>query len=130
MAVLTRLLIFFLPNFMIGNTVHDTIFNTPNKNSIYHFYGSLRHVGIVTFFPRYLFRYFETVLCLFSWLRAVILFHMTELLLYSFAYTAHLRYFNAFPRPLARVIAYHAFQRLSKAFFLPILAQAVCLSVT
>ena len=67
-------------------------------------------------FPMCLFRYFETGSCLFSRLRAVILFRITRLLLYSSAYTAHLRYFNAFPRPLVRVTAYHAFQRLSKPF--------------
>lgn len=88
----------------------------PDRNPIYHFYGSLRHVGTVTLFPMCLLRYFETGSCLFSRLRAVILFHMTELLLYSLAYTAHLRYFNAFLRPLVRVVAYHAFQRLSKLF--------------
>ena len=66
------------------------------KDSIYHFYGSLRHVETVTPFPMCLLRYFETGSCLFSRLRAVILFHMTELLLYSFVYTAHLQYFNAF----------------------------------
>lgn len=51
-------------------------------------------------FPMCLLRYFETGLCLFSRSRAVILFHITELLLYSLAYTAHLRYSDAFPRPL------------------------------
>lgn len=100
MALLTRLLIFFLSDFIIGNIVHNTVFNMPDRNPIYHFYGSLRHVGTVTLFPMCLLRYFETGSCLFSRLRAVILFHMTELLLYSLAYTAHLRYFNAFPRPL------------------------------
>lgn len=47
-------------------------------------------------FPMCLFRYFETGSCLFSRLRAVILFRITRLLLYSSAYTAHLQYFNAF----------------------------------
>lgn len=116
MAVLTRMSLFFLPDFIIGNIVHNTVFNMPDRNPIYHFYGSLRHVGTVTLFPMCLLRYFETGLCLFSRSRAVILFHITELLLYSLAYTAHLRYFNAFPRPLVRVTAYHAFQRLSKLF--------------
>lgn len=115
-AVLVRTGLFFLPDFTIGNIVHNTVFNMPDRNPIYHFYGSLRHVGTVTLFPMCLLRYFETGSCLFSRLRAVILFHMTELLLYSFVYTAHLRYLNAFPRPLVRVIAYHAFQRLSKLF--------------
>ena len=96
MALLTRLLIFFLPVFMVGNIVHNTVFNMPDRNPIYHFYGSLRHVGTVTLFPMCLLRYFETGSCLFSRLRAVTLFHMTELLLYSLAYTAHLLYFNAF----------------------------------
>lgn len=116
MAVLARTDLFFLPDFIIGNIVNNTVFNMPDRNPIYHFYGSLRHVGTVTLFPMCLLRYFETGSRLFSRLRAVILFHMTELLLYSLAYTAHLRYFNAFPRPLVRVIAYHAFQRLSKLF--------------
>ena len=61
MALLTRLLIFFLPDFIIGNIVHNTVFNMPDRNPIYHFYGSLRHVGTVTLFPMCLLRYFETV---------------------------------------------------------------------
>ena len=114
-AVLARTGLFFLPDFIIGNVVHNTVFNTPSRTRYITVTGIVPH-WIVALFPCAYVRNFETCSCLFSRLRAVILLHMTELLLYSLAYTAHLRYFNAFPRPLVRVIAYHAFQRLSKLF--------------
>ena len=51
MALLTRLLIFFLPDFMVGNIVHNTVFNMPDRNPIYHFYGMCVTLKLLRFFP-------------------------------------------------------------------------------
>jgi hypothetical protein len=116
MAVLARTGLFFLPDFVIGNIMHHTVFNTPSRDQIYHCYGYNVAMNCYVF-PMCLRQDFETcfVTALVGY-ATVCLFHHTKLLLYSLAYTAHLRHFNAFPRPLVRVIAYHAFQRLSKLF--------------
>lgn len=36
---------------MVGNAVHNTIFNMPNKNSIYHFYGMCVMLKLLRLFP-------------------------------------------------------------------------------
>lgn len=64
-AVLVRTGLFFLPDFTIGNIVHNTVFNTPSKDQIYHRYGNCTTLDCCTF-PMCLFQCFETVLRLFS----------------------------------------------------------------
>lgn len=48
-AVLARTGLFFLPDFVIGNIVHNTVFNTPSRDQIYHCYGNCTTLDCCTF---------------------------------------------------------------------------------